>query len=47
MEVEKKEERGHFNMATDKKNLILTLQWVDSKVVSVMTSLSDTSVTKV
>lgn len=43
----KNQNRGSYKMAADKLNRVICMQWVDSKVVNLVTSLSDTSVEEV
>jgi hypothetical protein len=40
----KKEERGTFQMAYDDANRVLLTQWIDSRVVNVVSTLNDTAI---
>lgn len=45
LDLKKKEDRGTYQMAYDDQNRILLTQWADSKVVNVVSSLNDTTIT--
>ncbi|CAB9525639.1 unknown protein [Seminavis robusta] len=47
MDLEKKDGRGMYKLAVDKQNRLLEMQWVDNKVVSMVTSRNDTTIGKV
>ncbi|CAB9517269.1 unknown protein [Seminavis robusta] len=47
MDLEKSDGRGSYKISVDKQNRLLEMQWVDNKVVSMVTSRNDTSIGKV
>jgi Transposase IS4 len=47
MNLDKKEGRGKYKFSVDKDNKILCAQWVDSKVVNVVSSILSFEISKV
>ncbi|CAB9517121.1 unknown protein [Seminavis robusta] len=47
MDLEKSDGRGTYKISADKQNRLLEMQWVDNKVVSMVTSRNDTTIGKV
>ncbi|CAB9512517.1 unknown protein [Seminavis robusta] len=44
LDLDKKDARGEYKIVADKVNRLLMMQWVDSKVVTMVSSMNDTTV---